>query len=229
MKNNFLTIPDAPNYEINSDLICRNKSTGRILTLHSDYKNFQYYSLYPSCSKITIKRSPETIYAQAFDAVNHSNKFLPITSLNGKYEINTKGIVRNSKSKIILNPLRGTISFHLGNRVYLRRSVSDLLWEVHGIIRQRRFRPCICSAENDKEIFLCRNLTQLASILSGKIFYQATTIRNHLTKRETIIGCYHISYHPNADLDFLANNLRHQAFSKKKIGAISRKEVIKND
>ena len=33
MRENFLTIPDAPRYEINSDLICRVKATGQILTL----------------------------------------------------------------------------------------------------------------------------------------------------------------------------------------------------
>lgn len=31
MKDNFLTIPDAPNYEINSDCVVRNKKTGKIL------------------------------------------------------------------------------------------------------------------------------------------------------------------------------------------------------
>ena len=33
MKNDWLTIPNAPQYEINSDLVVRNKLTGKTLTL----------------------------------------------------------------------------------------------------------------------------------------------------------------------------------------------------
>lgn len=36
MKDDFLTIPDAPNYEINSEFVCRNKNTGEIFKLETD-------------------------------------------------------------------------------------------------------------------------------------------------------------------------------------------------
>lgn len=32
MRNDWLTVPDAPQYEINSDLVVRNKLTGKTLT-----------------------------------------------------------------------------------------------------------------------------------------------------------------------------------------------------
>lgn len=41
VRENFLPIPDAPNYEINSQLIMRNRKTKQILSLYSDYKNFK--------------------------------------------------------------------------------------------------------------------------------------------------------------------------------------------
>ena len=150
MIDNFLTIPDAPNYEINSNLLCRNKLTKHLLTLQLRPGMAPYYSLRnKEKTKFTIKRSPKTLRKQAVAAAK-PDIFEPIPSANGKYEISPRGVVRNSKTKHILKR-KGhghCVGLRLANGFYVTRAIKDLLWEVHGIIKPRRFRPQPCSAEN---------------------------------------------------------------------------------
>lgn len=138
MRENFLTIPDAPRYEINSDLICRVKATGRILTLQNDYKNFRHYSLRRPDKRGTFKRSPGTLRRQAVEFAKPQKTFLPIPSTGSKYEINTRGVVRNARSKKILKR-KGhgkCVELWFSGRKAVNRCVADLLWEVHGIIKK---------------------------------------------------------------------------------------------
>ena len=197
MIENFLTIPDAPNYEINSQLVCRNRKTKKLLTLQTDYKNFKHYSLRVTGSKVCIKRSPRTLRNQAVDAANPQVSFEPIPSLDYRYEINERGKVRNAQSKQILKTKsRGKcVNLHLGERKFICRCVADLLWEVHGRIPKRRFRPCPCSAENDTGKFFFPNMKACARFLAPKLFFSVGWIAARLNRREPIIDGWKITYY----------------------------------
>lgn len=219
MLNDFLPIPDAPNYEINSQLICRNCKTKHVMTLHTDRKNFKYYSLRPPGWKHTLKRSPKTLHNQAVDAANPNNTFQPIPSTGFRYEIDERGVIRNAKSKQVLKlKARGKcVELHVGVGKYIMACVADLLWEVHGRIIKRRFRPCPCSAENKHGKHFFPSLTACACFLAPKLFYCVDWIKSHLCRRVSTIGEWKITY-INETLDDIKWNshslsviARHQA------------------
>lgn len=109
MRENFLTIPDAPDYEINSDLVVRNKTTGRVLKPIVKDGN-AYYRLTLGGAKF---RTAKTFRRQAVDAVGNSI-FEPIPSTGGRYEINNAGIVRNALTKKKLKPRKNPSDFLTG-------------------------------------------------------------------------------------------------------------------
>ena len=192
-----MPIPDAPNYEINSDLICRNIKTKQPLTLQTRKNKAPYYSLRnKDKTKFTIKRSPKLLRRQAVAAAQ-PNTFEPIPSTAGKYEINNRGVVRNAKSKhVIKSKCNGAlVCLQMSKHNFSSRSVKDLLWEVHGIIKPRRFRPRPCSAQNPNYgYFKFENMNDCASFLAQKIFFTRNTIYNHLVKREQNIFGWTINY-----------------------------------
>ena len=193
MIENFLTIPDAPNYEINSQLVCRNKKTGRVLKIFFSKKGSPYYSLRTTGKRTTFKRSPETLRRLA--AASAKSTFVPIPSLGGRYEINITGKVRNSRTKkIIKSKCNGKYyDFQIGGN-YIGRATADLLWEVHGIIRERRFRPCPCSCENHQGKFFFQNMADCARFLSPKVFLGIRTVKNYLVRRDEAIEGWKITY-----------------------------------
>ena len=193
IKEDFLPIPDAPEYEINSQLICRNAKSKYILKIFTGTNGQKYFSLHPKHKKHTIKRSPRTLRAQAKSASVRSS-FLPISSLGNKYEINNRGTVRNASTKLILKEKDGSIKLHVGERKFICKAVADLLWEVHGIIRQRRFRPCPCFAENSQGKFFFPHMNACACFLATKIHYAVKTISAHLQRRENDIFGWKITY-----------------------------------
>lgn len=208
MKDNFLTIPCAPNYEINSDLVCRNKKTGKILTPcpNSRHDSF-YYSLRNSAvTKFTIKRSPQNLRRQAV-AATKIDSFEPIPSLHYYYEINTKGIVRNAETKQVCKPSHkgiGLLLFDRAEKKFKYRSIDDLLWEVFGRIpKQKKGSRVPCSAENSKGKFFFDNLAACAKFLAPKIHLSPLTIESYLNHRQQSLYGWTISYFPaNADVHF---------------------------
>ena len=196
MIENFLTIPVAPNYEINSQLICRVKATGQVLKLQNDYKNFRYYSLRRPDKRGTIKRSPKALRQLAVEAANPKKTFSPIPSLDYRYEINMRGVVRNAKTKQVLKR-KGhgkCIVVHSGERKYTTRAIADLLWEVHGIIKKRRFRPVPCSAENHCGKFFFPNLKACARFLAPKLHFSVGWVQQILTRRAASFCGWQFSY-----------------------------------
>lgn len=193
MKDDWLTIPDAPNYEINSQLICRNKKSGYVLKTQVNYNGAVQYALYVSKGK-HVMRSPRTLRAQAVSATVKQS-YMPIPSTGGKYEINSKGTVRNSKTKIIIRPIDNSISFCFGNRK-VRRTVADLLWEVHGIIKKksRSSNPIPVAAENQHGKYFFRSLKRCSQFLESKVHYSRYTIIYHLSRREENIYGWKITY-----------------------------------
>lgn len=196
MKENFLTIPDAPNYEINSQLVCRNKRTGKVLKLHVVPKRRIYYSLRPPGWKHTLKRSPKTLRRQTVEVAKPKLKFEPIPSLGGRYEIDTRGVVRNTATKQVLKR-KGhghCVEVHFGEGKYVMRAVVDLLWEVHGIIKPRRFRPAPCYAENIRGKRFFPHLKACARFLAPKCNRAVRTIYCYLCERRSLIGEWKITY-----------------------------------
>lgn len=196
MKENFLPIPDAPNYEINSQLICRVIKTKYVLKIFHRKNNSPYYSLRnPEITKHTIKRSPKLLRRQAVVATQ-ADTFEPIPSTGGKYEINIRGVVRNSKSKHILKQKANghCVEMHLGKRIFVMRAIKDLLWEVHGIIKPRRFRPQPCSAENRHGKFFFPNMKACARFLAPQLFLSVRTVSNYLYERKKNIQGWAINF-----------------------------------
>ena len=197
MRENFLTIPVAPNYEINSQLICRNKRTKRVLTLQRRKGNHgTYYSLRLTGTKNTIKLSPKLLRRLAAEAANPTKTFMLIPSLDYRYEINMRGVVRNAKTKQVLKR-KGhgkCIVVHSGKHKYTTRAITDLLWEVHGIIKKRRFRPVPCSAENHCGKFFFPNLKACARFLAPKLHFSVGWVHKNLTRRAASFCGWQFSY-----------------------------------
>lgn len=208
MKDNFLTIPCAPNYEINSELVCRNKKTGKILSLcqNSRHDSFYYSLRNPAVTKFTIKRSPKNLRRQAV-AATKVESFEPIPSLHYYYEINQKGIVRNAETKQICKPSHkgiGLLLFDRAEKKYKHRSIADLLWEVFGRIpKQRQAIRVPCAAENSQGKFFFPHLAACAKFLAPKIHLSPLTIESYLNERRQSLYGWSISYFPaNADVQF---------------------------
>ena len=194
MRNDFLTIPGT-NYEINSQLICRNKKTGYVLKKHRDKNGSPYYSIRKTNQKMFC-RSPKFFRRVAKSAAEKHSSFEPIYSLDGKYEINRAGVVRNVATKLVLKTKANgkCVSIQLSAHKYISRAIADLLWETHGKIIKWRFRPCPCSAESNAGKFFFDNLTLCACFLSPKVFLAVSTIKNYLCRRNSIVGGWKITY-----------------------------------
>ena len=197
MKEDFLPIPDAPNYEINSQLVCRNKKTGQILKPYMErYNETLCYSVRRANGR-AFHRTPE-FFRRVAEAAATDSTFEPIPSLDCRYEINNRGKVRNAKTKQIIQTKRNgkCVPVRAGGK-YIMRSIADLLWEVHGQFIKRRFRPVPCSCENQHGKFFFTNLRDCARFLAPKVFYSVRWINCRLVRREPIIEGWKITYYEN--------------------------------
>lgn len=198
MKNDWLTVPDAPNYEINSDLVCRNRKSKKLLKIFRGQNGRRYYSLYSKDNSHTIKRSPKTFRSQA-EAAAVPGTFESLPSFNGAYEINKCGVLRNSNTKIVLKINGSGKGYNLRSPdgKYISISIASLLWEAHGIIIKRRFRPCPCTIERDGQRFFFPHMNACARFLSTKVYLSARGIASHLNRREAVVFGWHVTYHDN--------------------------------
>lgn len=198
MANTWLTIPCAPNYEIDSYLRVRVKKTGQLLKLQVVPRRRSYYSLRDKSHPYTIKRSPRTLRAQAEEAVKPKTSFVPIPSLGGKYEINIHGKVRNAFSKLIIKPFEGRVVVFDGKK-YTNRSVKDLLWEVHGKEYRPRLRACPCVASTSCFRKKFPTLAACAQFIAPQVYRTVGTVREHLHKREQNVFGFDITYLPRKE------------------------------
>lgn len=188
MKEDFLTIPDAPNYEINSELICRNKKTRKLLkgcTLPRKNIYFRLNSL--------ICRSATTLRAQA-EAYISNEQWFPVPSLNNKYEISQNGKLRNSKSKRILSPNERSYDVWIDHK-QVTVTADKIFFEIFGTCRflnRKRYFPCIVHVGEDK--FFFPHFNEAAAFIAEKRFYTQDTVRRLLTKRCPAIYDFKISY-----------------------------------
>ena len=133
--------------------------------------------------------------------------FLPIPSLNYKYEINSQGRARNTKTKKFLKPLKR----EKGGRRYrfcfegkkVERTIAQLLFEVHGKTPPHALLPAIpvtVVKDGDRKFF--KSFTSAAKFLEVKTNYAWHGIRNFMVKRcENIYG-WQIMYHDQEQRKF---------------------------
>ena len=194
MRDNFLTIPDAPNYEINSQLICRNKFTKQILTL-KHYDGRASYFLCVKDKNYPIKRNPKTLRCQAVAAAQN-DYFEPIPSLDYRYEIDRRGRVRNVHFKRIVAVKNGSVKVLFKGKC-TSRAIKDLLWEAHGKILERRFKPVPVTIENDFGLWNFDSIKTCAQFLAEKFFYSSSWIRSKFRDRQSEICGYKVTYRDN--------------------------------
>lgn len=196
LKNDFLTIPDAPNFEINSELIVRNKIAGNILKGVVNNK-VRYYLL--RIGDKTFYRSAKSFRRQAVVAAKNQSRWLPVPSLGGKYELSRSGKLRNSNTKRFLN--LHTSRNYIGFRTWFNGkpkfvTLKSLLWEVFGITCSPSKRtPVSCSAVKNrifKKFDCLRDLAAFLAAQNNKLSFY--TIEARLSKRCSEIDGWKIKY-----------------------------------
>ena len=199
LKNDFLTIPDAPNYEINSELIIRNKKTGRIL---ASYTKGGCTVACPSATPChRVWRSPKTFRSQALAAVKGTTWF-PVPSLNGSYEFSRNGYLRNAFSKRILKLFtKGNYKFFavsVGGK-HLCITLDSIRWEIFGVTPPvSKSTPVSCSAFKDDLYKNFDSLSACARFLASVCFISCSSVRKWLWKRKPVVDGWKISYFPPA-------------------------------
>lgn len=196
MKNDWLTIPDAPQYEINSDLVVRNKLTGKTLTpIRLKRKNGVTLTYTLHGYGVYLYRTGQSLRRQA-QAVQGS--FAPIPSLDGRYEINAQGVVRNTRTKKVIK-----VDHKRHHQAYLKdengrnfaRAIADMLWEVHGIIKPRGPKPAPVVIDNGHQRFYFESKQAAAKFLAPKLHYKWETIAHYMHHfRKPKIGDWNVTY-----------------------------------
>lgn len=197
MKEDFLTIPDLPDYEINSALQVRNKKTRRIMKPRCDSRcKSKYLFVAMKVEGRWTAREVKALRIKALEA-HYGSKFMPIPSFQGKYEITKQGQVRNAKTKRILKVKQGTgknISFYIGG-VSITRSITSLLWETFGIINRKKSRmrvPIIITKGNQRLYF--DSEMDVARYLAPKVFLSIPGIYRYFRLRKAEIYGWQINY-----------------------------------
>lgn len=199
MMDDWLTIPFAPNYEINSDLQVRNKKTGRILK--ANYRQSKAGQVVLKVGGKHYLRTANVLRDSAMTNIEQSN-WIAVPSLNYLYEVNAQGCLRstNTKRKLkLMNNVQldsnklGSYNVSIEGKA---RSVSvrTLLQECHGENLNKLTAKVKCSAMKDHDIIESNSLNDLARILAPRIFYSPKTVANFLSKRQPFIEGYQINY-----------------------------------
>ncbi|MBQ7704495.1 MAG: hypothetical protein IJT73_03575 [Selenomonadaceae bacterium] len=187
----YLTIPYAPNYEINGKLNVRNKKRGKKLKNQKGVVN-----LFVNGKKMV--RSLRQLYMAAIDGyydVYDNNQWSPCSLLKGRYEINGKGELRNVKTKYKLKlgkDRRYTVRID-GQQICIL--LQDLLLDVFGIIyKKARNAPRAVILRKDSFAQYFTSLNAAAHWLSNKIHYAPNTLRTYMSKKQKELFGWQIEY-----------------------------------
>lgn len=191
-----MTIPDAPNYEINGYFKVRNKKTGRLI---STKKRIGRKTVVASiCSnKKNVKRNVRTFYHQALMNAFYPDGWSPVWSLNKLYEVNCLGEVRNAKTKMLLKPiLNRKCLYHNftidGKKVY--RTVRAILNEVFATNIRPQKAPVPVVLSKDGLQYYFKNKTAAAKFLEPKVFFNWETIVKRMSNREPTVYGWNVKY-----------------------------------
>lgn len=121
--------------------------------------------------------------------------FEPIPSLDYRYEIDQRGVVRNVKTKRALKASCGHIVACInGERV--SRGLKSLLHEVHGILPDRtRHAPIPVTVRKGCEAYTFGTMRAAADFLARRLHYSASRIAINFWKRWSEIAGWKITYH----------------------------------
>lgn len=204
MKNDFLTIPTAPDYEINSQLMVRNKKTGRLLKiLQNDYKDTKgQYCLCIKGKRKYYKAETLRILAVEFNSASLGKKWVKVPSLNYFYEMTPNGTLRHVRTKRITKKYLIGKQFYYRvtiNRKTVNRPLKQLLWETHGEIYIRQTKIAITLTKN-KQVYNFDSLSAAGRFLTNRVHYAFGTLLKLFAKRLTEIYGWHIIYHEHDNL-----------------------------
>lgn len=118
----------------------------------------------------------------------------PVPSLNGKYELNDRGQLRNAKTKQQIKLTRNTyqIIFN-GKKMDVGRAY--LLWECFGIApKKHQLRKVPVTVSNGVASYYFDKYVDAAKFLSQQINYSVSYIRSHFAKRLTYIKGWYVTY-----------------------------------
>lgn len=202
IKEDFLTIPDAPNYEVNSQLLVRNKTTGHILKTQKRIKQKRVM-----LTKKTKERTFVNVKTCRINAVEAAmecgSKWIPIPSLNNAYEMSADGLLRNTRTKRIikLNFIRGSFFYIIKlNGKKISRAQKTLLWETHGITFKKHNAPIAVTLKKDGRVLHFDSKFQAARFLAKKYHFAVTTMQYYLRDYKAEICGWQVKYHPPEDL-----------------------------
>lgn len=195
-KSEFLTIPDAPNYEINGYFKVRNKATGHVLTNQKRVNRPSVVTTVWHNNK-EIKRDVKTFYHQAAMAILFDEAWQPVPSLNNLYELNVEGRLRNAATKKLLKPVLVRNYLHyrvlVDNKV-CRKRVGALLEEVFGILSKRKTQPIPVILRKDGGAYYFKSIKAGAQFLQRKVFFCADWISKKMNKRCHEICGWQVQY-----------------------------------
>ncbi len=190
MKDNFLTIPDFPNYEINSELLVRNKKTGKFLKPVLRRGNL-FVGLHNGIHCKRVSRSLKYCRVLAL-AATAKTIFYPVPSLGGKYEISKSGVLRNAALKYALKLDKTNAYCVTIDKKNKRISRNTLLNEVFGTNKGRP-RVQIVLNKNDCRIYF-ETASAAARFLSKIVFLGESRLRYLFTNRKTFIKGWKVNY-----------------------------------
>lgn len=191
MKEDFLTIPDAPGYEINSELIMRNKKTGHLLTLLPRTKKTpERYILFVNGKQ--VGRAAETWRRQAEAAKKIT--FEPVPGYGDRYEISPKGVVRNRLTKKELKLLANGCYRFWDGKTNKDRSKTSLIYEVYDVDKCKCVHaiPVILSKGRCREYF--ETLTEASKYLATILPLTFGGVRRYFKMRAREIHGWTVKY-----------------------------------
>lgn len=183
-EDDWLTIPDAPNYEVNGQCVVRSKKHDRPLKICRG----QYHI--KDAHGVQIGRKGDTFRWQA-EAAAGKTEWASIPSLPN-YEIDARGTLRNAKTKRPLKLLHGKY-YVFNNGKYTFRSREQLLYEVWGIEPKRYLIvPVILSKGNS--VVYYETSKRAAQFLAEQLHYCFSTMQRRLNRRDAKIGEWSVTY-----------------------------------
>ena len=191
MTENFLPIPYATNYEVNSKFVVRNIKTKHVCK--PDKYGWVHIYIDGKLTSRSAQKARRVAVAARNDNQNSTWTTIPSAP---NYEINNRGVVRHKATKT-------SPKLYDGNRYELslgkkksraKRSVNSLLHEVFGIVPttvQTR-RPCTVSRNG--AIYHFDTLTDAAKFLAKTEFFSVKYIRRKFTERVNELFGWKITY-----------------------------------
>lgn len=197
-KTDFLTIPEAPNYEINGLLKVRNKTTGKLLKGWIEKKSkarhvfltFKYKKYRGRIFRV------DGLYQKALAAWNRRDWY-PIPMLGDRYELNYDWQVRNAKTGQILKPTIAYGNLHYFFRINGKLKNFLLSTLVNNAFRtgiKRKKRRVGVRIQREGKAYFFYSLRACGKFLANHVAYTPDVIKNKLCKRPKELFGWLIKY-----------------------------------